>query len=160
MFVTAAIVTLVYYMNRCSRRKGSSPYNWDQGFRLDGKSISFPHAEEAKTMLRGFRGKGRRNKSSSSSPSSFLKGRPNWLQNRLKRSYHYAISLKETEAVHDPGVKGMDNSGGEIDDFGWRERDSILLHRDLENVVEAQKNASKLEVWEYPDPLEKPQKLC
>lgn len=50
----------------------------------------------------------------------------------------------------------MTVTGGEIDDIGWRERDSILLHRDLENVVEAQKLSTKLEVWEYPDPLEKP----
>lgn len=146
MLVSAAIVALVYYMNR-SRQKDRT-YRWDHGFRVDGKSISFPHAEESKTMLQRFRVQ-RSNKSRT--------GKQNWLQNRLSRSYHYAISLKETEAVHDPpGAKVIDMTGGEIDDFGWRERDSILLHRDLENVVEAQKNATKLEVWEYPDPLEKP----
>jgi hypothetical protein len=44
---------------------------------------------------------------------------------------------------------------GEIDDFGWKERDSILKHRDIERAVERQRDTSSLTVWEYPDPLER-----
>jgi len=80
-----------------------------------------------------------------------------WLQNHLSRNYHYLISLKETEAVTDPiGVKSSDVARGEIDDYGWVERESILKHRDIENAVQTQKNSSNLQVWEYPDPLEMP----
>jgi len=81
-----------------------------------------------------------------------------WLQNHLSRNYHYLISLTETEAVNDPpGVNSSNVASGEIDDYGWQERDSILKHRDIENAVEAQQKNPKLEVWEYPDPLESPQ---
>lgn len=139
-----ALCALMYFKYHDRRTKTA---NWEKGVTLDDKSASFPHVEEVKTMLQGFRS--RANKSSSRNHD--------WLQNRLRRSYNYVISLKETEAVKDPpGTKTMDVTGGEIDDFGWQERDSILLHRDLENLEEAQQHRTKLEVWEYPDPLEKP----
>ncbi|KAI2510148.1 Leucine Rich Repeat [Fragilaria crotonensis] len=139
-----ALSALMYFKYKDRRTKTA---NWERGVTLDDKRASFPHVEEVKTMLQGFRS--RANKSSSKNHD--------WLQNRLRRSYNYVISLKETEAVKDPpGTKTMDVTGGEIDDFGWQERDSILLHRDLENLEEAQQHRTKLEVWEYPDPLEKP----
>lgn len=144
LVMVSAVCSLMYFNYKDRRTKTA---HWETGVSLDGKSASFPHADEVKTMLQRFHSRA----STSSSKNH------DWLQNRLRRSYHYVISLKETEAVKDPpGTKTMDVTGGEIDDFGWRERDSILLHRDLENVVEAQQQGTKLEVWEYPDPLEKP----
>lgn len=144
LFIGFGVCMFMYVKYKGGRKKTA---HWERGVSVDGKSVSFPHADEVKTMLEKFRD--RTHKSSSNNP--------NWIQNRLRRSYHYAISLKETEAVnYPPGTKPMDVTAGEIDDFGWKERDSIIQHRDLENILDASKHGPKLEVWEYPDPLEKP----
>lgn len=151
ILVLAAMAAFVgvYVLYRLSRDKRKRLNQWQGGYVVDGErgSASLPHSEEVKTMVDRFRKRGGDNNQSGTK----------WLQNRLNRSYHYAISLAETEAVDDPpGVKQSNVTGGEIDDYGWQERESILTHRDLENAVEAQKKSSVLEVWEYPDPLEKP----
>lgn len=110
-------------------------------WRLDEERSSFPHTEELKARLKRLH-KG-------SSPGQ-------WLRKYWRRAQSYAISLSETEEVRDkPGTKKVKVYEGEIDDFGWKERDSILKHRDIERAVERQRDTSSLTVWEYPDPLER-----
>lgn len=109
---------------------------------------SFPHSEEVKLVippgtLRG--GKDKKKKPR----------RASWLEKQFNRSYHYLVSLTETETVRDPpGVKPRKVTEGEIDDYGWQEREAILERRDLERTVALQRQSSKTNVWEYPDPLE------
>jgi Leucine-rich repeat (LRR) protein len=146
--ISAAVLVLIlgsiciYLLNRDRRKRLRT---WDQGFDVDGDGAgaSFPHEEEVKTMISKFKRRG--------NSSSEDGGGTKWLTNHLNRSYNYVISLAETEDVKDP----TGAPEGEIDDYGWRERESILHHRDLEVAVEAQNDATKLEVWEYPDPLER-----
>ena len=86
------------------------------------------------------------------------------------------MSLRETEPVPTrKGEKEMRVSMGELDDVGWRERDSILEARELEAHLQSIQARSALQpsrssatsslstpsthqqnvpVWEYPDPLE------
>jgi hypothetical protein len=155
LFITIAVLLacfyLIYRLHK-DRQRRLQQQHWNKGVATTtvDAGTSFPHSEEVKTMIHNFRNRIRRNNNKNGRGSSGTQ----WLQNRLNRSYHYVISLAETEAVKDPpGTKATDVTKGELDDLGWRERESILHHRDLENCVA---NANRLEVWEYPDPLETP----
>jgi Leucine-rich repeat (LRR) protein len=147
-FLVAVLGTvLVRRLDRARRKRLRSWSIKGLAISAETASVSFPHSEEIKSMVSTIQN-GRKNRNSSGTK---------WLQNHLNRSYNYIISLAETEAVKDPpGMKSTNVTGGEIDDYGWKERGSIIMHRDLENIVQAQKDNGSLEVWEYPDPLERP----
>jgi len=139
--VATVSIIVVYLRHRQQQFLATHEYSDGKVFQPSGGESSLPHPDEAKSTFQRYREHIQERRRSSGG---------NWIQKRLKKSYHYVISLTETENV--PGKRYV---GGQIDDFGWKERESILHHRDLENCVKAQQqNGIKTSVWEYPDPLE------
>jgi Leucine-rich repeat (LRR) protein len=133
------IVTLYMFISRYLTGREKLDH-FEEGWTMDEDRSSFPHTDELKARLKRLR---RRD-----SPGD-------WLRNHFRRAQSYRVSLSETEEVYDPpGTKKVKVHEGEIDDYGWKERDFILKHRDLERAVDQQKSGMSLTVWEYPDPLE------
>ena len=133
------IVTTYIFVSRYLTGRGKLDH-FEEGWAIDEDRSSFPHTDELKARLKRLRRR-----------SSMGE----WLRNHVRRAQSYRVSLSETEEVHDPpGTKQVKVHKGEIDDYGWKGRDDILKHRDLERAVDQQKSGISLTVWEYPDPLE------
>ena len=203
ILVVTAVLLIVWGVLRYFRKNNNKNNNTSKQFRMpwsqgkpdlpagniaawEAAQSSLPHHEEIRFIERR---KKKRKKSSSSKKRKGSKrssgrhkdptqpqGPQNWLTKRLNTSYHYLVSLRETEPVPTrKGEKEMRVSMGELDDVGWRERDSILEARELEAHLQSIQARSALQpsrssatsslstpsthqqnvpVWEYPDPLE------
>lgn len=139
--IIGALLTAHIFVARYVKGR-EQPKEVEKEWTIDEDRTSFPHTEELKARLQRLRRR--------SSPGQ-------WLSQHLQRAQSYIVSFPKAGDVDEdlPVANKIQTHEDEVYDYGWRERESILKHREIERAVATQKETSSLVVWYYPDPLER-----